>query len=97
MELAGRVVARQLQQSGFVKGLAHGVGGSRHDSHVGKADLTFVHRLAAPAKVDQSLADCDPIPSCVGGHAAVESDPVDGADGALIVPVIGLLVGDGKL
>src|SRR5205807_7065347 len=52
-----------------------------------EADLTRLHGLSARRHSAQVLADRDPRPGGVGRHVAVEADPVDGAVGALLIPV----------
>jgi hypothetical protein len=64
---------------------------------VSKSDFALGHRLLALSHLAQALADRQPVSRRRRGHAAVESHPVDGAVGAFLVPVLGLVKGGGEL
>jgi hypothetical protein len=53
------------------------------------AVLAISHRPPARRHLIYALADRDPVGRRVGGHVALETQPVDGAVGALVLPVPG--------
>ena len=80
----------ELEQLGLFESLTHGVRRPCHHGEMSEADLAVVHGLDAFRQIGSKLADRDPVAGGVGGHVAVEADPVVGAGRALFLPEVGL-------
>src|SRR5450759_714564 len=90
VELARRVLFRLVKQSGFVEAIAESVRRPRHHRHMGKPDPTAHHQVHALRQLANPLPDRDPVGGGIARHVAVEADPVDRADIALLVVLVGL-------
>src|SRR5450759_4144609 len=90
VELARRVLFRLVKQSGFVEAIAESVRRPRHHRHMGKPDPTAHHQVHALGQLANPLPNRDPVGGGIARHVAVEADPVDRADIALLVVLVGL-------
>src|SRR5450759_3841954 len=90
VELARRVLFRLVKQSGFVEAIAESVRRPRHHRHMSKPDPTAHHQVHALRQLANPLPDRDPVGGGIARHVAVEADPVDRADIALLVVLVGL-------
>src|SRR5207244_13040767 len=64
---------------------------------MGKADLAPIHGVGAARQVGQALTHRKPVVGRVGGHPAVEADPIPRAVKAFVVPPRGLVELGGEL
>src|SRR5450759_965656 len=90
VELARRVLFRLVEQSGFVEAIAESVRRPRHHRHMSKPDPPAHHQVHALRQLANPLPNRDPVGGGIARHVAVEADPVDRADIALLVALVGL-------
>src|SRR5438309_12097223 len=64
---------------------------------MGKADLAPIHGVGAARHLGQALTHRKPVVGRVGGHPAVETDPIPRAVKAFVVPPVGLVELSGEL
>src|SRR6184192_4436749 len=89
--------AGECKQLAFVKPFADRLRRPRHDREMGKADLARLHGVGAPRQVGQALTHRKPVVGRVGGHPAVEADPIPRSVKAFVVPPVGLVELSGEL
>src|SRR5437879_11074173 len=64
---------------------------------MGKADLAPIHGVGAARHLGQAPTHGEPVIGRVGGHPAVEADPIPRAVKAFVVPPVGLIELGGEL
>src|SRR5437660_2835290 len=89
--------AGEGKQLAFVKPFADRLRRPRHDREMGKADLAPVHGVSAARHLGQALTHRKPVVGRVGGHPAVEADPIPRSVKAFVVPPVGLVELSGEL
>jgi hypothetical protein len=62
---------------------SHGHGGGGDEREVGEADVAVGDSLLAALEAGELAADAESLGGCVGGHAAVASEPFDRGSGAI--------------
>src|SRR5438477_10841644 len=89
--------AGECKQLAFVKPFADRLRRPRHDREMGKADLAPIHGVGAARQVGQALTHRKPVVGRVGGHPAVEAEPIPRRVKAFVVPPVGLVELSGEL
>src|SRR6266566_2660083 len=89
--------AGECKQLAFVKPFADRLRRPRHHREMGKADLAPIHGVGAARHLGQALTHREPVVGRVGGHPAVEADPIPRAVKAFVVPPVGLVELSGEL
>src|SRR5437899_1123437 len=64
---------------------------------MGKADLAPIHGVGAARHLGEALTHRKPVVGRIGGHPAVEADPIPRAVKAFVVPPVGLVELGGEL
>src|SRR5260370_1873770 len=90
VELAGRVLARLLQQPALLKAVRDRIHRARHDREMSETDLAALHGLDALGQSLQVLAHRQAGSSRSAGHMAGVADPLylGGLDQPLVPPGI---------